>query len=168
MHQQHKPKAKSHHVCGPKMHWPKAKSRNVCGGFKKSRNVFNKSRKVKDQKVKEHHHKIQPKAKSRQVKAKCHHNLMKLYQNNATNMHANMQAKAKITTPNMHGKAKMNNVCGPKMNQQHQPKMKMNNVHMHHHIRRSYMSYRMMHNMMHNIVFNNVWRLCLIMCGDCV
>ena len=57
-------------------------------------------------------------------KAKCHHNLMKLYQNNATNM----QAKAKITTPNMHGKAKMNNVCGPKMNQQHQPKMKMNNV----------------------------------------
>ena len=56
MHQQHKPKAKSHHVCGPKMHWPKAKSRNVCGGFKKSRNVFNKSRKVKDQKVKEHHH----------------------------------------------------------------------------------------------------------------
>ena len=70
MHQQHKPKAKSHHVCGPKMHWPKAKSRNVCGGFKKSRNVFNKSRKVKDQKVKEHHHKIQPKAKSRQVKGR--------------------------------------------------------------------------------------------------
>ena len=61
-------------------------------------------------------------------KAKCHHNLMKLYQNNATNM----QAKAKITTPNMHGKAKMNNVCGPKMKQQHGPNMhgkaKMNHV----------------------------------------
>ena len=27
-----------------------------------------------------------------------------------------------------HAKAKMNNVCGPKMNQQHQPKMKMNHV----------------------------------------
>ena len=123
IHQQHGPKAKTSNVCGPNMmleihqqHKPKAKTSNVCGPNMMLEIVFNNVGQPNMMMGTSMGKCSTSMGKATLNKAKCHHNLMKLYQNNATNMHKLYQNNA-------------TNI-GPK----HQPKMKMNNVHMKHNL----------------------------------